>query len=105
MFVHCVAYSARNFAKLFFSDILEHRVAYSANSSFSDVTKLRNAGLPLANGMESNGLILFSRIREREEQGLRHLFISPSSSDFINKTDLKPYLFKNLPDKKQLTCV
>ena len=65
-----VAYSASNDN--------EHRVAYSARnfakSSYSDLIKFRNAGLPI--GKKSNGLNLFSRLKKIVEQGWGHLFIT-----------------------------
>ena len=76
--------------------IIEYRVANSttnvAKLCFSNVTKLRNAGLP--NGMESNGLNLFSRIGLVVEQGLWHIFIASNNSQFLNKTDLEQDRFK-----------
>ena len=72
-----VQYSAGNFAK----------------SSFSDVPKFRNAGLPIV-ATESNGLNIFSRIRGLVEQGLgRLVFPNKNSSHFINKADFEQYLF------------
>ena len=45
---------------------------------------------------ESNGLNLFSRLREIVEQGLGHLFIASSSSHFFSKKDLGQYLFNSI---------
>ena len=56
-----------------------------------DVTK---AKCRVVNGMESNGLNRLSWIKGIVEQGLGHLFISPSSSYFFNKIDFKQFLFK-----------
>ena len=64
--------------------MIEHRVAYSARnfakSSLSDVTKVRNAGLPNANVTELNGLNIISRIREIVEQSLGHLIIGTTDA-------------------------
>ena len=43
----------------------------------------------VANGTESNGSNLFLQIKGIVEQGLRHLFISSSSSHFFSKIDLE----------------
>ena len=56
-----------------------NRQKFSKNYAFRDVKKLRKAQLP--------------RIRRIVEKGLGHLFITLSSSHFLNKTDFKQYLF------------
>ena len=69
--------------------MIEYRVAYSARNfqshSFlmSRISKRR-----IANGTESNGLNLFSRIKGITEQGLGNLFITSRSFHFF-QTDLE----------------
>ena len=75
--------------------IIKHRVAYSARDftkpSFFDITKFRNAGLPMVRKNRSD---LFSRIRVILEQGSGHLFVTSSSSHLFNNTNLEQYLSK-----------
>ena len=56
---------------------IEHRVAYFARnfakSSFSDVTKVRNAGLPMLRSQTDE--IYLAQIRGIVKQSLGHLFI------------------------------
>ena len=73
-FEHNVAYSARNFVK----------------SSSLISRKFETQSSPCVT--ESNGLILFLRIRGVVEQRLGHLFVILSSSYFFNETDLQLYL-------------
>ena len=56
-------------------------------SSFSDVTKYRNAALPFANGTDFgvNVLNLFSHLREIVEQSLEHLFITSSTVVLVSQ--------------------
>ena len=63
MFEHRIAYSARKFVKLSFSDVA-------------------NVGLPMVRSY--NELNLFSRIREIVEQGLKSLFNALSSVCFFS---------------------
>ena len=75
---------------------IEHGIAYSARNivktSFSHVTKFRNAGLPMV--QSQNRLNLFLKIKGIEEQGLGHFFITSSCSYFFNKIIFKQNLFK-----------
>ena len=48
----------------------------------------------VVNGTESNGINLFSWIREIMEQRLSYRFISSNSYHFFNRTDLKQYIFE-----------
>ena len=43
----------------------------------------------VVNGTVSKGLNMFSKIRRIGEQGLENLFITSSSSNFFNKTELQ----------------
>ena len=52
----------------------------------------------VADGTKSKELNLFLRISVIVKQGLGHLFISSSSSHFLNKTDLEQYRFKPEPE-------
>ena len=56
-------------------------------SGFCDVTKMRNAELP----MTLTDKTVYSRKREMVEKCLRHLFTTSSSLHFFNKTNFEQY--------------
>ena len=61
------------------------------NYAFCDVTKFRNAGLPMVRSQMNQ--IAFSRIKEIVGKDLDHFFSTSSSPHFFDKTDFKQCLF------------
>ena len=67
------------------------------NYAYCDVVKLRNAGLSIVRSQADK--MVLSRIRGTVEKGLRHLFITSSSSHFFQESNFEQYLFKEKTTK------
>ena len=75
------------------------------NNAFCDATKLQNAGLQMVQSQLDQ--TVFSRIKGIVENGLGHLFLTSSSSHFLNQTDFQQSLFNENLNKiivTKLSC-